>query len=1093
MLRPMLFVGCGGSGVKTVRLIRRKVEQALRFGGYTGPFPKAWQFLAFDVPANEDSPAALKSVDGVRYVGLAENFATYKGDNGADSRLANAAGAATDFLTWRPDPEGVHANIVIGAGQQRAVGRVVTALFHAKAAPVINQATEACTTSNAELVNCARQLGFDVVGAEAMPSPLVVLVSSLGGGAGSGMFLDVADMLRMSAQAGDMWLQTNLCGVLFDPSVFDEDGHGVTGGVPPNSLAAVSEMVAGQWAPWQPSPMLTSFTGELGNFGGVEYAFLVGSTNGKVSFESPMAVYDATAEALATWVVNPDVATRVESFTLGNWAENPAQSTIPLHGGADTRLPLSSFGFARVSLGTPRFAAYAEERITRLAVAALLKRPRIDESANPLITEAEAARLRVAADGYRLVEDSLSRCGLNEHTEPDGRVDFNEVLDAIRERDLLMADVAELQKKASGAVNDPKNIVAQLENATSHLFAGLPQKYVARHRMRAIEWAVKVQDDVVDEILRVAAVEGISVAIELAEQMGNRVSRVFPEQLVAEKALLAKRGTWGTRGQVLLASKVKGAIPEGLRKKMQELVYSLAFTTIESDLRDVCAELLRDMGSGFFGPLVNELRECAASLKADQGTQQYQMLADGEVPAHLRPAPTERSMIAVGDFPSLFTSTLEATSSTVEASVVDVIGGRFGTSRTWRYADPAVRPFGITAWRPSLVADLPEPGVPSPVKLDVRLSLAALRNRSRHWLVADQQTPVGALMAMSLNQYVNDPKVSEAKRKARGEQLASLLAECFDLAAPLAEVNGAWATSTFSLVAGRLYSYDLTHIPLSPGSHGYAEVSKVLAARLNTNDPDKYFRVEPTSSIEVFSTLRPLGPSAFQSLVFPIVQSWRNSVGTHPRGDGTFWRHRRARSLVDSLALPRDIRITLARGWTTARILGRVDWSDHDRPCTIAVGDKPVKFLHPPLSGRPTSVADEFGRVIESAVLAEFLAASGTSEPLEALTELLRLGSSTGHAEGDLEYRSMNPVLKQAIDEAEAPEAYATELVELIGEEIAMLDAEIKAGHPATRFVAYPASLATADLQRRALDSLRVAIERRATAADGTKKRIGLR
>jgi hypothetical protein len=48
MLKPLLIIGLGGSGGKTIRAIKQVLHQNLEASGYSGGIPEAWQFLQID-------------------------------------------------------------------------------------------------------------------------------------------------------------------------------------------------------------------------------------------------------------------------------------------------------------------------------------------------------------------------------------------------------------------------------------------------------------------------------------------------------------------------------------------------------------------------------------------------------------------------------------------------------------------------------------------------------------------------------------------------------------------------------------------------------------------------------------------------------------------------------------------------------------------------------------------------------------------------------------------------------------------------------------------------------------------------------------
>ncbi|MFZ9042952.1 MAG: tubulin-like doman-containing protein, partial [Ilumatobacteraceae bacterium] len=1061
---------------------RQKIQQYLTFAGYDGPFPRAFQFLAIDVPADEDTSFELREIPGVRYVGLAQTYATYRGENGADSMLMGLGDASREFERWRPNPDGVDVSLIRGAGQQRAVGRVVTSVFNARIEPAIRQAIDDCTGHPDELVACAQKLGYDVFGTDDLKMPLVILVSSLGGGAGSGMFLDVADMLRMSARASDTWLRESLCGVLYDPSVFEIDGVDADGGIAPNALAAIGELVAGQWKPWAPSRLLTNFTGDLGNYAGLEYSFLIGSSNGVVDFDGPLAVYDATATALAAWVTNAEFANQTDSFTIGNWSQTPIEARLPLHGGPSARLPLSSFGFSRLSLGTSLFGGYAAERLTRSAVDALLQDPRgADEGDRS--TPAQQAVRRVAENGYNLVYDFLNDCKLNEDS-PDGRGSgADQVLEAVGDFAALDVECSLAVQSMISNVKDVRNMMAQFEGRESYDLKPVPAKMRGLHEQRAVEWAREIQPAVIDAVVGLAAVEGLPVAVEVLAQVEERLGVRFPGQLREEAAKMQRENPWLNRRQLIPEVKTKGAtVPPPVRRAMEDIATKRVKTDVAADLRNICAGLLEDMARNFIAPLKLALRDADAVLRQERVSPRYRVLADVSVPTRLRPAKTEVSLTDPSEFAGLYEHLLTETVGSTANAVRDVTCGRFGAQRSQESAPVEFQPFRLEQrWVPELEEHSPERSVAQAARVDLRLSVGAIEDRADHWLAADTGTAIGKFVRMSIRDWVNDQSLDTAKRNARGKLLATQLSRAFDLAQPLVELNEAWRDRTHQAVGVSPFEFRLNKISLSETDPGYEDVVRVLKTKLDKSDVSSNLSTglvkgSDDRTIEIFSILRPLTPSCFESLVHPIVSNWQSTTANAMNGESNFWRHRRARPLLDAVPLRRDVLETLARGWSTARIIGRLDIGDRTKEVTIHTPTGPRRFLHPSLSGPSGDDRNLFGRILESALLAEFVAATGRSEHLEALEELLRLGNSQGIEMVDLDYTSMNPELAAYLDDQTDPVEHAQQLADDLDENADSLEADAR--HQAPRSGWGPAEMwrDTASLQVAALRRLATVI-----------------
>lgn len=71
MLSPVIIIGAGGSGGKTLRSLRQTLLRRLRAKGWTGDIPEAWQFLEIDtvaVQSRENFPADLLPTQD--YLGL---------------------------------------------------------------------------------------------------------------------------------------------------------------------------------------------------------------------------------------------------------------------------------------------------------------------------------------------------------------------------------------------------------------------------------------------------------------------------------------------------------------------------------------------------------------------------------------------------------------------------------------------------------------------------------------------------------------------------------------------------------------------------------------------------------------------------------------------------------------------------------------------------------------------------------------------------------------------------------------------------------------------------------------------------------------
>jgi hypothetical protein len=238
MIRPLLIIGVGGAGGKTIRAMKQELNRILESSGYTGGMPSAWQFLHIDTTHDGVSfPAPMLPPD--EFHCIVPSGASYR-DVLLDVTARCSQQEQQSLLAgWTVPAPTIPINT--SPRQDRAIGRLVglAGLSKMHEAVVKSISNMTSPTAQFEIEKIASQLG----GNRADLQPQVLIFSSLGGGTGSGVFLDVAETIKRSTSSA--W-GNNATTFLFAPDVFKSFGT-ANKVIPMNALGAMNELIAVQW------------------------------------------------------------------------------------------------------------------------------------------------------------------------------------------------------------------------------------------------------------------------------------------------------------------------------------------------------------------------------------------------------------------------------------------------------------------------------------------------------------------------------------------------------------------------------------------------------------------------------------------------------------------------------------------------------------------------------------------------------------------------------------------------------------------------------------------------------------------------------
>ena len=1035
MLRPFIFVGCGGSGVRTVTAIHNFIKRSLEDVGYVGGIPDAFQFLVVDVPANMQEPLPSR----INYISLTDATTVWAGKAGVDHFLAGNPNVAVrnDYLTWRPNPNHLSPVLKIGAGQFRAVGRALSAKQNKNFSNQFNQAINKANAGGTALTGVGQALGFSTqqTAPAANTAPVILLISSLGGGAGSGIFLDIAELIRIEGQGHLASIHEQLISVLYDPSVFDTDNDDVEeSGIPGNSLAAISELVAASWAKHKVSPHLSAGTPEIGEFNGPQYTFLVGTTNGETTnLESPMKIYETTARTICSWVLNPSIASHFDEITLGNWTMNALESSFAHHqvDGQSIRMPISAMGYSRLDMGRVRFKRFAVENVVRSTVEHLVNKHTefLDiESGQP----PELAIRQYLRSNMSTVYSFLTMAGLNENSQSNKNQNNNDILDAIRLPNLseeLKTRVKEITVDFAkySSLNSLEN---EVDGEISIQKIG---EIKIRHQSSILEWASSVQSRFSWAVIDALAIHGIRIVEGILEESVKLLTEEFPTQLIAEKnsgELLESKAEWENRNvKPAFKGKKNDRISNSHLDVIEAIVEARLTWNIERDLRDLVSEICKDIASNLIAPALTQLRNERENIEEEIKYDEYRLMSEQRRPAeYLLPTANEILIDDANSWGETLKDLLEMSSKTLATLTTDILKGNLGQNINRQSIESnlmysTIRPWTKSEnWVPKIAATLNQA---APSKSEVRFNLSIERIKSRAYGYFQYPVPGESKIVdycrESMNDYLNDSTLNDAARRNRLKDFCEKLGKAIGNSDPLVEVRWNWVETRYGHNKKSCIKRFTSRIPLpSPGTSEVSnEIARVLNSELGSEMPE-LFGLGTETFIEIFSCYRPMPAANYFSLSNPIVNSKINSDAGKNSGNGVFadpfFDARRSRPFEDYLPLAPEVRLTFARGWTIGILTGRIEPGKHEEfdpfsglsvsqsdftraihvSSSNGVGTLPL--LYPPVGSFASSSVDfhdvaAMTSTLNSALAAEMYASTGqSSEHFDAFLQVINLG-----------------------------------------------------------------------------------------------------
>lgn len=1042
MLRPFLIIGVGGSGGKTVRAIRQALRFRLDQEGWTRDLPQAWQFLHIDSPTAQDGvefPAPLlPQTDYLSLVPSGVNYASVH-----DSVIEGIdAGKVKDIRRSLPSPAEVKVPIFLGAGAFRAVGRTISAAgldeIYKRVKSKVSLAQS--PLGDSELIELGKVFGAQDGG---KVQPTVIVVSSVAGGSGAGMFIDVAEAAK-AAIGSKEWVH-QIFSVLYAPDVFEELGDARMKAMAPNALGAIAELISGFYReyPTEATQALYERFGlsvptDKGYRLGPNFNYIVGRKNGNakpVDFGSQHGVYQAVAQSISAWMTSEDVQGDLSAYAVTNFdtisANTPDATQLKR---ARDGQPLSAMGFSRVALGLDKFSEYAAEKMAKQTLLTILNQHIAQDPDLKEKKEDQWIEHHVELNAGAFISNS----GLDELTETN-----NQVVDALVPHwgEVVAKLTSDIMFQASASMpkggNSFEKWVSRISMAyETSLQPSLAEAQILVHA-KAREWVESIPNQVLELVRKTIAQQGLPVTIEL-------LGRLIEQSKLASAELTEERAR-----HLADASKIALVVSERLAPAQQAPAIPSAHPAVASaiegaawcfgsrafgDVKLIASELMSDFTDNFLVPLQANLSKSYGALRAatedpklvDSRLNPYKMWPDFKsksVDHAFRPAPNEQILIDHKSYPKLFEELIVQTVNDpqVQASkrVIDeMLGGsrlisgaaELGESQQWVILDLEDNQM----WVPKDPRFRLRDQANQPANFHFEANHMSYAEFGKKWLRVPGRA-FSSFLSQSMTSYVQANGNPQEKAKRSGEFVGALNA-AIQSADPLVSLDSRLMSAVHGAVGKKAIC---TGIPVDESDPIYDAISNSIISNGYSSDDVKKWFVSATKgstmrSIEIFTQLDvSVNPIVMGSLLGPIASEWV-SASSNYSSRSSFMNWRRARELPEAIPAQEERWMAMLRGWHVARLLNLFEndvkhSSYQEKGPKVSIWTDPSKgwmmFPYPLHSSQVAKNVDDYPAVIlDSLIIALANSFHETSlQPLEPYQRLMQLGGGDQQQWADLE------------------------------------------------------------------------------------------
>lgn len=976
-MRKLLVIGCGGSGAKTLAYMMDQLKTMLaeRYPEkHRDPknvtLPQAWQFVLIDTPSSAESMGQIPNVAdaGGTYISCSSTSRLGIVDDAVSKDLGRE-GALGSIGTWAlPDPHRESTPITRGAGQYRAIGRILTLSKLKEIQRGLQFAWNRAKDANdlVDYLSYGKSSTSSAQAAQNRDLPLIFVISSMSGGSGASMAIDVCRLLTTlnGAEVGSSSL------FMVTPDAFLSIAEDQRGGANPNALAMFNELVAAQCGSAAESDRRTFRALGIDNIPNeipVGRIFPVGASAGvsrtQLGDGRSSTVFRALGRGLAALALDEGAMNNYVAFFMGNRGGTPMRDSYGYGWGASADdIPWGSYGYSQLSMGRDRYAEYAAQRLARYSVNVLLE-GHIDPTKSQDM-ESKVQLEKLIQRNQRAIAASFQDILPVAHGRPEEwvRQHFHREIGQWVQQNTemlrrqippmgpergsdLLAKLQPYFQQFNAQVRDPRNLAPVREAVQRWISTPeLQEKFLQVLSQHIGEFGLEYADKIVENIrqellsssrhLEAAGAHFRNTPIEISQHIAGDMT--------------------SQRGRISDPSAYINRMIGDAQQALSAIVFGYFAQDVSLVFKEFCRDYLAPLQQSILQQhqdLVTLSREehdpnlGLAQTKTDV-PREWPEESDF-VPSRFSQAANEIFLTDVDEFPSQYRNDISQSvqdlhqqgsvgePSTFRSNYDDDLRecARRVIQGEWQTAEGKQPPRDLliltSEWVPHGFERDPRTGQMRNVKpaaFDVRIIPKNILDRARQY-VGLGGSSFHQFTSTSLRSFLLDNAVAQTEREDRQRRFLSKFTDAMNRALPLAGVNAQLVQSIYGTEVK--YSFNFSTIPLDGSElagrlqdtvnnfpHVYlADPSDPLQGALNSQGEER--------AIDIFGSYPKYVPIVFDSLMEPIREQYHSLRSTKE-----FWKARRARPLQAALPMSPEERKALIGGWFVGMLTGHLDYEN---------------------------------------------------------------------------------------------------------------------------------------------------------------------